>query len=152
MNIDVLEVTTEDEVYLNAIPKINPEDLEKLISDFGDNMLIINAVGFAERVKKKCEESGIAFRMGKVKYHDFSVNYQDRISKYFYLDSPDICFVKDEFFRAQNEYRVLLDNVYSDEPYILDIGNITDLVTNFKIRDYFSGRYAISLIKENLSV
>ncbi|WP_427107941.1 hypothetical protein [Lysinibacillus xylanilyticus] len=149
---DVLRLDSEDENTINAFPHIEKEDLEQLVSDFGDNMLIINAKHFIDRVKEKCEELQINYKAGKVKYHDFSTNYSDRINKYVDLDSSAICFIKDDYFKAQNEYRLLLENVNTESHHILDIGDISDLVTKFKISDFFSGRYKIILKKEKISI
>ncbi|MCM0627403.1 hypothetical protein M5J14_23260 [Lysinibacillus sp. OL1_EC] len=149
---DVLQVDSEDESTIGTFPRIEKDDLDKLISDFGDNMLIINAKLFMDRVKEKCEELQIDFKAGKVKYHDFSTNYSDRVSKYLDLDSSEICFIKDDYFKAQNEYRLLLENVSTESFYILEIGDISDLVTKFKISDFFSGRYKIILKKEMISI
>lgn len=147
---EVLKIVSEDETYINAKPIIEPTDLEKLISDFGDNMLIINAAKFAERVMRKCKEDNIICRMGKVKYYDFSRNYSDRINAYNDLENSDICFIKDDFFRAQNEFRILLENIYKDSHYILNVGDLSDITTKFKISDFFSGRYELAFNKSSL--
>jgi len=149
---DVLKVESEDETYINAKPLIDQTDLEKLISDFGDNMLIINAAKFAERVIRKCAEDDIKFRMGKVKYFDFSRNFTNRINAYYDLDGSDICFIKDDFFKSQNEFRILLDDVYTESHYILDVGDLSDITTKFKISDFFSGQFAVAFNKSSLNL
>jgi len=149
---DVLKVESEDETHINTIPFIDQADLEKLVSDFGDNMLIIDAAKFAERVMRKCTEDNINFRMEKVKYYDFSRNFTDRINAYGNLDSSDICFIKDDFFKAQNEFRVLLGSIYTDSHHVLDVGDLSDITTKFKISDFFSGQFALVFNKSSLNL
>lgn len=149
---DVLRIVSEDENFINTIPQIDEVDLDTLLSDFGDNMLIIDPNEFANRVIKRCREINLSYRMGKVNYHDFNINYSNRVEKYFDLDSSDICFVKNNFFKKQNEFRILLGDIYTKEPYILDIGDISDIVTKFKISDFFSGGFEISFNKSNLGI
>lgn len=148
---EVLKVESEDETHINTTPIIKKDDLEKLMSDFGDNMLIINAAKFAERVLTICEEQNIICRMGKVEYYNFDKNYTDRINSYYNLDSSDICIIKDDYFKSQNEFRILLENVYNDGPFILDVGNLLDIITKFKISDFFSGNFGIAFKKESLN-
>lgn len=146
---DVLEFSESDREII-AKPKISKVDLEKLVSDFGDNMIIVNPAPFVERVLAKCKELKIGCKMQKVKYYNFNTNYGDRIDKYEDLENPDICFIKDEYFKNQNEYRILLKDTYSSEAFILDIGDISDITTKFKITDFFSGNFELRFDKNKI--
>lgn len=149
---DVLKVVSADKDYVYTIAHLEKSELEQLIKDFGNNMYVLDAFEFASRVKRKCEDLNILCKMNKVEYHDFSKNYESRIRKYQDLESVNVCFIKDDFFKCQNEYRILLDNVYSETPYVLDIGDISDIATKFKITDFFNGELRIALNRRNLDI
>ncbi|MEH7248743.1 hypothetical protein V7114_18365, partial [Neobacillus niacini] len=124
-----------------------PEDqLEKMISEFGEQLIFINPVEFLNRVTAVLEEKNYSYRASLVKYDDYSINSSNRLESYRTKDT-DIYFWKDKFFENQNEYRIVITDQEIDEPLTISIGNIKDIAKVLKASDLFSGKFELAIKK-----
>lgn len=134
-----LKIIDEDEKKYIVKPSITEVYKKKLIQDFGDNLVFVSAGHFIERVKKVCEENDLHLVFGKVNYEDLSVNSSKRLEMARDVEDSRICFVKSDEFIHQNEFRILLNNRLVEDHFILEIGDISDIVHQMKISDFFEG-------------
>ncbi|PEU53762.1 hypothetical protein CN395_26145 [Priestia megaterium] len=134
-----------DEFYITKID-FSDEEIEKMISEFGETVVMINPNAFVERVQKAFVEKGYGYRMGKVTYDDYGVNSSKRMEAYRKNDS-EVFFWKDKFFENQNEYRIAIKSIKTDEPIIENIGDISDIANVFNARELFNGDLQIHLRK-----
>lgn len=146
-----LKIIYEDDEKFIVKPYINEQYKQELINDFGDNLVFVNPGEFINRIKIACEKEEIYYITGKVSYEDLGFNDYKRMKKYQDIYDPEICFVKNKDFKHQNEFRILLNNVFVDQPFILNIGDISDITHQVKISEFFDG-LEITLYKKNIEV
>lgn len=111
--------------------------LEHMKEHFGEDVLLIGAAPFIERIKNSCSKKEISEKDGLVKYFDFSIDEKERYDLVKDIFNPNIAFVKDIFFEPQNEYRFALPSEKIDEnrepkSFLLEIGDIRDIAYKFK--------------------
>lgn len=114
--------------------------LEHMKEHFGEDVLLIGAAPFIERVKNVCTERKVQVIDKFVKYFDFSIDEEERIRLVKDIYNPEIAFVKDEFFESQNEYRFAFPSEKIDEnrepkSFLLEIGDIREITKCFKADD-----------------
>ncbi len=144
---NVLEVIDEEDDFYTTKFKISNNQIESLVSEFGDKMLFINPKPFLERVVSAFEEKGYSYKAAKVNYDNYEVNNTTRIDSYKKMNN-DIFFWKDEYFKSQNEYRIVITDLMIDKPLEINIGQINDISKEIKISDFFSDRFEIKIRKQ----
>ncbi|TQR21809.1 hypothetical protein [Psychrobacillus vulpis] len=147
VDAEVLEIVREDEDFYYTKFNLPKEEVDNLVNDFGNQMLYINPKPFLERVVPAFEEK-YSFKAAKVNYDDYRINNSKRTNVYTDQESTEIYFWKDEFFKNQNEYRLVLTDVESDTPLIENIGDISDISTEFKIDEFFSDKFELQIRKK----
>lgn len=143
---DHLTIINETEEFYVTKIDFSEADKEKMISEFGEKLVMINPNAFVERVQKAFVEKGYGYRMGTVTYDDYGVNSSKRLKAYRESDS-EVFFWKDKFFENQNEYRIAIKSIKTDKPIIENIGDISDIANVFNARDFFDGELEIHLRK-----
>lgn len=128
------------EEYAKLKLKIPTEELEYMEKEFGNNLFLINAREFINRVEKACKIEDNFLKHKLVKYYNYSSDNPERIKASKDIFNTDIAFMKDNSFKAQHEYRFLLSNVDMKEDkfgyyYELEIGDIRDIVKKIRIED-----------------
>ncbi len=147
ISADSLMIIKEHEDSVDCKMNFDAEDVEQIVKDFGEYALLINPRAFLERVENTLNEMGITYLTGKISYEDFSINSSKRLDDY-HKHRPSIFFKKDLSFEHQKEYRIVLIDVDSKEPYILKVGDISDISYLIPTRDLFSGKFALNLSRE----
>ncbi len=143
IDIQNLKVINENDKYIEIAPFLPEDELTRLINDFGKNLVYIIPNRFLERMREAANNKLLKLAWGKVKYYD----YNKPLDKRFDPSSTEICFNKSDFFEYQNEYRILINNKITDDPYILNIGDISDITKRVSTRDFFSGTVKIRFEK-----
>lgn len=100
--------------------------IDERMMQFGDACLIIlNPVEFIDRIQLAAKHSMLKLEYSPIKY----------VCKNSYKGIIDI-FTKTSDYAYQNEFRIILEKNYLDEPIILDIGDISDISTISNIKDF----------------
>lgn len=122
------------------------ESIDKIIEDFGEYALVIPPQEFEERLRESLKEQNIDYISNKVTYEDYSINSARRMHDY-HNHKPSLFFKKDHSFEYQKEYRIVLKNIDSKEPYILNIGDISDISRIVPTRELLSDAFSFNLSK-----
>jgi len=96
-------------------------EIDSSLCDFGNYILIISDVNvFIERVRKALSKKSIDYKMGLVQY------YNDNENNDFFKDEL-LGFYKRDYYRQQNEYRIIAGINSKEDTEIIDIGDISDI-------------------------
>lgn len=144
---EVLEVISEDEEFYYTRFKIPENIVNQLVVDFGNKMLFMDPKAFIERVEATFEKKGYSIRADKVKYDDYNINNSVRMESYMKENNNDIYLWKDQFFKSQNEYRIIIPNMEMEGPLEVELGDISSFTTEFKINEFFSDKFELRLKK-----
>ncbi|WP_146762368.1 hypothetical protein [Paenibacillus contaminans] len=142
-----LSIVKENDDSVECKLNFGDQDIEQIIKDFGEHALLINPGEFTKRVDKAVEKQGIQTYKGKVNYEDYSVNSKERLIAQHNHD-PNFFFYKRNEFAHQREYRIVLANKKSDVPYVLDIGDMSDISYLIETRKLFTGDFVLKLSLE----
>ncbi|MGL5458367.1 MAG: hypothetical protein ACRDBY_01970 [Cetobacterium sp.] len=116
-----LIVETEEEIWENFYKPCK----EKLLT-FGDiTVFITNIKEFFKRVDNAIKANELIYKRNLVEY---------RTLNDFHGEVKDPGFIKDLRYRNENEYRISLKEL-SDEPFFLNIGDISDIAWIFDTKD-----------------
>lgn len=143
---DLLEVVHQDEEYYYTKINLPKEQLDKMINEFGNQMIFVNPNEFLVRATKAFDEKGYSYRADLVKYDDYQVNSSVRLNSYKNQDT-DIYFWKDKYFENQYEYRIVLTDQEIDEAFTVNIGDISDISIVFDAAEFFSDRFELRISK-----
>lgn len=89
-------------------------DIERMKTSFGNYVLIIPYPElFVSRIIASCNSKNLDCRFKEVQYVDYS--RKDNYWKRLYQNNLSHFFIKDQSFRVQREFRILLSNFYTDE-------------------------------------
>jgi len=146
LHSDNLSIVDENDEYYIAEMNFTEEEKEKMLKEFGEQMLIINPKNFIERVDKTLSGMGYNYVSGRVNYDDYSINNSKRLESYRKQDN-EIFFWKDKFFENQNEYRFVITSLETDEAITVNIGDMSDIATRFNARELFNGKFQIRMKK-----
>ncbi|MGG0176445.1 hypothetical protein [Gottfriedia acidiceleris] len=135
---DKLKIVEETEDSYITKMDFSADEIDKMVNEFGESVVLINAKQFIERVMNVFDEKGYGYKLDLVKYDDYSVNSSKRIESYM-KNNNEIFFWKDKFFENQNEYRVVITNLETDEPITVNIGDISDITEVYNAREVFNG-------------
>lgn len=133
-----LKIVEEKKDFYITEMDFSDDEIDKMISEFGESVVMINPNLFIERVVKAFDEKGYGYRLDKVKYDDYSVNSSKRIESYR-KNNNEIFFWKDKFFENQKEYRLVITSLETDEPITVNIGDISDFTDVCNAREIFKG-------------
>ncbi|WP_232699434.1 hypothetical protein [Brevibacillus daliensis] len=142
-----LKIVKEYEESVDCQFDFGENDIEQLVKDFGEYALIISPGPFKERLNKALIDQGLLAHQGKISYVDYKVNSVERLESYHEFD-PNHFFIKDLSFSHQREYRIVLASVDSEEPFVLDIDDLTDISILIETRDLFSGNFSLKIAKD----
>lgn len=134
---DMMELCYEDDEQMVFKPKINPDDLARMKSEFADTLVLIDAGKFIERIKNYCEENKEYAKHAAVKYCDFDIIQDSRITAFFEEFGANGAFYKDKYFEYQKEYRFLFLSKEIEDPITLSIGDISDFTEVFNVNEFF---------------
>jgi len=146
---DNLIVVGEDEDYYEVQIDISDNEVEKIISDFGEDLLFINAAPFINKLEHKLKELNYSYKIEIVKYDDYGVNLSERIEAY-QENNHNIFFWKDKRFAYQHEYRIVLTSQLTEGGITIEIGNISEFSYAFKAEDFFN-QFGLMIKKETTS-
>lgn len=140
--------TKDLEVIENNKYLLEPKKVLKdmLTEDYWSSALIItNIKEFFYRIEKKCKEDGISVNGNLVNYTDMEINYSNR-EESIEADFNNVAFWKDNKYKGQFEYRIVLTDKRVDDSYTLDIGDISDisiLLDNQQFEKVVNGKYSV---------
>jgi hypothetical protein len=120
-----LEIYERVDNYLNAKIIFTDEQKEEFRKSFGKHVLVMPFPIFVKNLEDTFNKEDIAFVRDIVKYDDFSINNKERLDD-FMENKPEKYFWKDNYFETQREYRVIVLNRDSDEPFQINIGDISN--------------------------
>jgi len=135
LDADCFDIVDEDDEIYKLRLNIPEDQLEKMIQEFGEDLLLISPPAFLERLDATLNESGCSYRRDRVIYDDYSINSVQRLDSYK-SQSTEIYFWKDKFFENQREYRIVLTDTEIDEPLTVNIGDISDISTKVKASEF----------------
>lgn len=98
---------------------------------------MISAKHFLNNITETFEKEGIEWDSSKVKYSDFTINYKDRVEAFMSGGSSKF-FWKDNFFKNQKEFRLVILNREIEEPITIDIGDMTSYACLMPTEQLFS--------------
>lgn len=132
-----LRIVKEEDEWVDCALDFGSEEIDDIIKDFGEYALIINPYKFQERISKAAMKLNIPVLQKSVIYEDFNVPSKDRLMAQRNND-PNYFFIKHSEFAYQREYRVVLPSIQSETPYVLDIGDISDISHIMEARQLFN--------------
>lgn len=103
------------------------EDKDIIKKTFGEKAVILNAVKFIDILDKHTLDNSVDYTAGLVNYYDYNTNEEKRIANYGKTHSTTI-FNKDDFFKIQREFRIILPYVSSEDAYIFHIDNFNEIM------------------------
>ncbi|TYP67687.1 hypothetical protein [Paenibacillus methanolicus] len=118
-----LEIIGENEGYYLVELVFTPEELNQIVTDFGEHALFINYGKFVAELSKAAIDRGYELKGDKVKYADYSINQSDRLKD---TDTINVAFWKSDEFSHQNEHRFVIPNIGVETPLILEICNLQE--------------------------
>lgn len=125
LDFNNLEITEEGSNYIRTKTFFTEELKQEFKENFGEHVLMFSCGNFIENIRKTFERENILWAADKIKYSDFSINYIDRIESYMNGGS-DRFFWKDNYFKNQQEYRIVVVNRDSNEPLQINIGDMSN--------------------------
>lgn len=131
-----LVIVDEDDEYYTTKINLTENEIERLIKEFGENMVLTDAKFFIEKLEQELIRRDYSYKAKIVKYDDYGINHSDRINAYE-NDSNDIYFWKDKRFAHQHEYRIVLTDQFFREGLPVEIGDISEKSCVFNARDFF---------------
>lgn len=122
-----IDLKEKDENTLTADVKFS-NILSKMLEEgyWQSALIITNQTEFLNRILNKCSELGIELKKKLIKYTDMDINLVDRYED-IDKDITNIAYWKDNAYSYQYEYRLAMKNCYTEDDFILDIGDITDI-------------------------
>lgn len=144
----LLKVIDEDKEYYYTDIDLSKINVDKIIEEFGNKMVLVNTIEFERRLTNKLEEEGYSYKTNLVKYDDFTMNSANRLDAYR-SKGYETLFWKDEYFSNQHEYRVVITNKEIEEPLIINIGDIRDISTVYRVDDFFAKDYGLRIKKHS---
>ncbi|WP_077701970.1 hypothetical protein [Virgibacillus dokdonensis] len=146
---DVLEVVSLDkETGIAKVKLVLPNEMvERAEKDFGDHVALINVGEFLERVDEAAKKKGVNVVTNIVRYEDQSINRSDRISA-FNKGSLDLFFEKDNFFKYQNEYRLVAFGGDPSGPLQLELGDISEHLSIIKTKQLLENDLIFTILLE----
>jgi hypothetical protein len=138
INASSLKLVDESEDYIEVSLNYSEEEKKTIIEEFGDYALVISPNQFMDTVTKKLDELGYLYKAKFVKYDDYRVNNKERLEDFLQFMS-DLYFWKDEKFKYQREYRLVILNKEIEEPLNIDIGDISSFTVLVPTEKLFSG-------------
>lgn len=123
-----------------------PRDLLNDFTEGNDKdysvVMIFNVIDFLERLEKAIKKAGLSGKSGFINYRDFSL--PQIVDGKWVLDDT---FTKDNRFKKQSEYRIELFH-QSKEPFVLEIGDISDIAVVLEVELIEKGLSIIQRINE----
>lgn len=116
--------------------KIVPPDAYKreMESNFGNYITFFSSLDFIENLDQYGKNNDLKISHGRVKYLDFATNPSERVKAYV-ENKSNFFFQKDIFFDKQDEYRFVFENLVTDKPEVLELGQKIESVSDFKYID-----------------
>lgn len=137
LDFNNLDIKEEREDFIRGNLVFTEDEKKEFINNFGDTVLMISAKHFLSNVTETFEKEGIEWNSAKVEYSDFKINYKDRIEA-FMSEGSDKFFWKDNLFKNQKEFRLVILNREIEEPITIDIGDMTSYTCLMPIEQLFS--------------
>jgi len=106
-----------------AFTKEQHEYIRESYKNADSALIILNPQELISQIKEYATKHELDTVCKTVKYSDFKINYQDRINDYV-RDFNNIYFWKDNYFRLEQEFRILFPSLEIDENITLPIGEI----------------------------
>lgn len=143
-----MKITHVSKKNVKATLLFSDEQKSKIISDFGDSVLVISPNHFMNSFLQACERENLNIKGDKVQYSDFSINYKERLESYFNR-TPNKFFWKDQSFCYQNEYRIVILNKLVDDSFTLDIGDISSFSTIMPANELLTDRFEFVIRRDD---
>jgi hypothetical protein len=104
------------DVSQNIVSNSEIKQIDERMIEFGDSALIIKKpIKFIESIISELKKQNIRYELKPVEYKELS-------EKGKHIINP---FVKDEEYKHQNEYRIIIENL-NNKPFSINIGSIED--------------------------
>jgi hypothetical protein len=144
---DMLEIVDEDENKYIVEILFDPEKLTRIIEVFGEHMLLIEYGEFVKELRKASEKEKFDFVGKKIKYADYTVNQLDRVK---HPDLVDVAFWKSIDFSYQHEHRFVINTYGIETPYIIQLGDLSELSYLLSASDLNEKHIQFSVSKPHL--
>lgn len=128
----------EDYIIVKLV--IPSEDIEKIKETFKADTVAVTLMPhhFMKRFSNVAEESNLGLSCGMVEYADYKILDTER-KKSFDEGNVDFLFTKHNSLSYQKEFRFILTNVKSEEPYTLKLGDLRDLFIELDADAFLNG-------------
>lgn len=146
ISAESLNIIKETDCCLDCQLNFDKKYIDEIVDNLGEYALIINPGAFQSKLKEAAQEQGIVFKEGRIQYEDYSVNPYKKLEECM-RHNLNLFFYKDLSFQYQREYRIVINNVNSEKPFVWNIGDISDITYFIKTRDLFSDEYALNISK-----
>lgn len=143
VTIDMFNVVEHSENQVKLEFNLSEDDLEKMKSQFGENVFIVPEGEFTNKVEKSFNDKGYEFLGKPAEYCDFQINETRRI-KAFGEQDIDIFFFKDKSFEHQNEYRFVIFNKETEKPTTVQIDSLENVSAIMSTSDLSKMNIAIN--------
>lgn len=130
---------SEDDDHITYILQINNDEIEHMLENFPQQLVVIPAPVFFNRMNKTAIENNYHLVHRPVIYDDFNENNFERIKSYD-EDHSNVFFWKDRYFEKQNEYRFVILNKEVDDYMHFEIGSLHDVGFKYNANDFFKGK------------
>ncbi|MFL8801150.1 MULTISPECIES: hypothetical protein [unclassified Clostridioides] len=143
----LLGISKSDLEYVDKhlILSFDDNKIKYLEKEFGNytHALIIEAGEFIKRIIKVTKTRDIGLEFGYVKYYNPNINQFERIRDF---NTSRRAFWKKDYFKRQQEFRIIFDNILIDSGQILiNIGDISDISAMCEINDLLSKDFELEL-------
>lgn len=120
------------------------EDKELILKKLGESVLIISPYHFVNILKSRFKENDLEYGSGKVKYDDFNINNYERLLDY--IDAKNRRFFwKNNDFKYQKEYRIVVLNRNVDDHMIINIDDMSDYSKIMTAEKLLGGKFQIQI-------
>lgn len=145
MKAEDFVVINEDENEIRLLLRFTEEQRNSLRNEFKtkSHVVIIEPTLFINRLIQVCQMHNLIIDYKRVQYYQHGVNDEKRLSD-FNNNTSDKCFWKEDYFKKQNEFRVVFRNKQIDHgQIILNIGNLLDFGLYMTIDELLNKEYIL---------
>lgn len=124
---DNIKIVNETNEYIEGILNFSEEQKTKIINEFGECAVILSPDEFMRNLLETLKNENFSYKTGKVIYDDYTQNTKHRLDSYSKKNN-EIFFWKDNSFKYQQEFRVVITDLDVESNYVLSIGKFKKIV------------------------
>ncbi|MCU5379716.1 hypothetical protein OCA08_21520 [Bacillus cereus] len=142
VTVDMIKVLEESDKELKLAFDFSDELITKMHSEFGEHVLVISPAQFKNKIHKSFSEKNYDYTGKYVEYLDFNINEKRRMEMFQNQDIGTF-FIKNNAFKHQNEFRIVIFNKDEENSIIEKIESLEDSSYLMKTEELFSKDKAV---------